>query len=202
MRTDFLFALCLISAQAGWSQVPMTLGTTMNETGSFELTIGGWTNVADSASFFPRIGGYGIVGFGEGDYAMTGARYYSNITSGQANGWGDPVIGYQSAGGLNYFGAGLLFGINEPKDESGSLHFIMVGFERGNDGPIQEVRSDPTGILGGGTYAIDSTKEPTSYNATRIQYLADFSSFLVGFGYILGTHPGVTFHVGFDFGLM
>lgn len=199
MKTSFLLAFFMVSTQIMLAQFPMTIGTTMNETGSFEMLFGGWKDVTDTTISLPRIGGYMSFGVGgEGDYEMMGAKYYSNITAAEASGWGDEIIGYQSAGGLFYFGAGLIFGINEPKDETKMAHFIMVGAEGGNDGPIHQVRNDPTGILGGGTYAIDSTRKPTSYGAFRVQYFADFSNFLVGIGYVMGTHPGVSLHLGLD----
>jgi hypothetical protein len=199
MRTMLSCALIVISTQIMSGQFLMTAGTTMNDTKSFEMMIGGWKNVADTTISLPRIGGYMSFGVGgEGDYEMMGAKYYSNITAAESSGWGDEVVGYQSAGGLFYFGAGLIFGIYKPTDASKMGHFIMVGAEGGNDGPIQQVRDDPSGILGGGTYAIDSTRKPTPYGAMRIQYFADFSNFLVGFGYVLGTHPGVTLHLGLD----
>jgi hypothetical protein len=54
------------------------------------------------------------------------------------------------------------------------------------------------GILGGGTYAIDSNMAPTEYATLRLQYLADISNWLFGVGYLIGTHSGVTFQIGYD----
>ena len=181
------------------AQLWITAGTSINEILPFEMIVGGWMPQANPDMNLARIGGYMSIGVGRSEYEVMGARYYSNISQSEANGWGDPIIGYQSPSGMLSMGAGVILGLNEPEaDRVG--HFIIGGIEGGGDGPIQQVRRDPTGILGNGTYAISSTKGANHTFNFRTQYFADLSNLLIGAGFVLGTHSGVTLHLGYNFG--
>lgn len=197
---SLLTAVALVMSAQMSAQLWMTGGTSINEIVPFEMIFGSWTTPRDTSIALPRIGGYMSLGFGKSEYETMGARYYSNISQSEANGWGDPIVGYQSAAGMVIFGAGVILGLNEP--EAGKTgHFIVGGIEGGGDGPIQQVRRDPSGILGNGTYAIDSSKQPNRTFNLRTQYFAEFSEgFLLGAGFVFGSHTGVSLHVGYDFG--
>jgi hypothetical protein len=188
----------LSTSQISFSQLWMSAGTSINDTQPLEMAMGYYWEPQAEGSLFPRTGIYMNFGFGEGDYEMMGAKYYSTVSQSEANGWGDDIVGYQSAGGLFYFGGGLMAGLNNPDSEDKIGHWLLLGGEVGGDGPIQQVRHDPMGILGGGTYAIDSNMAPTEYATLRLQYLADISNWLFGVGYLFGTHSGVTFQIGYD----
>ena len=158
----------------------ISAGTSLNNTQPLEMAIGYYWNSKTEESLLPRSGIYINFGIGEGDYEMMGAEYYSTVSQADANEWGDAVVGYQSSGGLFYFGGGFMAGLNNPESSDKIGHWLLLGGEIGNDGPIQQVRNDPTGILGGGTYAIDSNLAPTEYATIRLQYFIDISKFTIG----------------------
>ena len=89
MKNLFFIAFLILLLPTVHGQFWMTAGTTMNETKSFEMVIGGWTDVKDESVALPRIEGYVNFGIGEGDFEMMGAKYYSNVTQAEASGWGD-----------------------------------------------------------------------------------------------------------------
>jgi hypothetical protein len=174
----------------GWSQdVWLNLGTSFNGTKSFDMFCG----ITDTK----KIGGYFTIGIAEGDYELTGVDDYTDyITINEANSWGDPVVGYGTKTGLFILGGGVLVGIHN-HDEKISEDWLMVGLEGGNDGPIYQIRYDPTYILGNGNYAlVDETKEPTRVFNLRCQYIKEYKNVLLGCGGLIGTHPGVTFNLG------
>jgi hypothetical protein len=173
----------------------INLGTTINGTKSFDGFFG-FTG--------QKVGGYFMFGIGEGDYELTPAEDYTGIVSiGQANSWGDPIIGYGTKTGLTVFGGGLIVGLDKKKEgeyEDG-VNWILFGIEGGTDGPIYQIRRDPYYILGGGLYSIeDPSISPTKVVNARIQYVRDLNNVLLGIGGVVGSHPGVTLNIGYRIG--
>ena len=196
-RNSFLLIGLLLSI-SGFAQVQslwINLGTTANGTGSFD----GFFGLTGE-----KAGGYLMFGIGEGDYEVTPAEDYTGFVSvGQANAWGDPIIGYGSKTGLVVWGGGLMINLNNQKKEEPAkpVDWILFGLEGGSDGPIYQIRRDPSYILGGGTYALeDPYKSPTKLFNVRAQYVRDLDKLLLGIGGVIGSHPGLTLNIGYRFG--
>jgi hypothetical protein len=190
MKKVFITIGLIATTAIGWGQsLWLNGGTTINGTKSFDMFCGGTDG--------NKIGGYFMLGIGEGDYELTGAEDYTGYVSiSQANSWGDPIVGYGTKTGLFIFGGGVIIGIKN-NDEKINKDWLLVGLEGGSDGPIYQVRFDPYYILGNGNYAIaDPSIEPTKVFNLRGQYVKELNHVLLGVGGVVGSHPGFTLNLG------